>query len=362
MTHTGDLEVIAEIGVNHNGCIDTAQDLIRAAADCGAQFAKFQTFKSSRLVAADLEQTDYQKANSGHVETQHDMLRRYELRAEQYEVLIKACQENGIEFLSSAFDRDSLRFLVEDLNLRVVKIGSGELLNLPMLLELGRLKVRVILSTGMSLLSDIELALSCLAFGAIAGRAPSSEEEVWQVYSLPESYHWLSENVSLLHCTTSYPAPADNTHLKALPMLVSAFGLRVGFSDHTPGAAIAHAAVAVGATIIEKHLTLDKGMSGPDHKASMEPRQFRELVEGCADVVKAMGHSRKIVQSSEMGNKALVQKRLVAACDIAADEPFTIDNVMTQRRKNGLPAGKFLSILGARARHNIQSGSPIVEK
>ena len=362
MTYSGDLEVIAEIGVNHNGCMDKAQDLIRAAADCGAQYAKFQSYKSSRLVAADLEQADYQKENSKHAETQHDMLRRYELRADHYEVLIKACKDNGIEFLSSAFDRDSLRFLVEDLGLRVVKIGSGELLNLPMLLELGRLKVRVILSTGMALLSDIELALSCLASGAILERPPCSEEEVWEVYSLPESYQWLSENVSLLHCTTSYPAPADNTHLKVLPMLASAFGLRVGFSDHTPGAAIAHAAVAVGATIIEKHLTLDKSMPGPDHKASMEPRQFRELVEGCEDVVKAMGRSRKSIQSSEMGNKALVQKRLVAACDIAENEPFTMDNVMTQRRKNGLPAGKFLSILGSKARQNIQSGTPILDQ
>lgn len=362
MTHSHELEVIAEIGVNHNGCMDTAQDLIRAAADCGAQYAKFQSYKSSRLVASDLEQADYQKANSKQTETQHDMLRRYELRAEHYEVLIKACQESGIEFLSSAFDRDSLRFLVQDLSLRVVKIGSGELLNLPMLLELGRLKVRVILSTGMALLSDIELALSCLAFGAIEGRVPRSEEEVWKVYSLPESYQWLSENVSLLHCTTSYPAPPDNTHLRVLPMLASAFGLRVGFSDHTPGASVSHAAVAVGATIIEKHLTLDKKMPGPDHKASMEPHQFRELVEGCGDVVRAMGHSRKIIQSSEMGNKALVQKRLVVARDIAADELFTIDNVMTQRRKDGLLAGKFLSILGTKAPQDMLSGTPVPDK
>ena len=362
MITSHDLEIIAEIGVNHNGCMETAQALIQAAAESGAHYAKFQSYTSSRLVSPDLGQAEYQKKNSARTETQHEMLVRYELASEDYGLLTKACEENGIKFLSSAFDRNSLRFLVEDLGLGIVKIGSGELLNLPMLLELGRLQVQVILSTGMALLSDIELALSCLAFGAIKGRAPRSEEEVFEVYSLPESHLWLSEHVSLLHCTTSYPAPPSGTNLRVLPMLSSAFGLRVGFSDHTPGAGVAHAAIALGATIIEKHMTLDNNMPGPDHKASMEPPQFRELVEGCKDAVQAMGHSRKFVQPSEIGNKALVQKRLVAACDIAMNEPFTVDNVLTQRRYDGLPAGKFLTILGTKSRQDIPIGMPILER
>ena len=362
MSQPNDLEIIAEIGVNHNGCMDTAQALIKAAADCGADYAKFQSYQSSRLVSAQLGQAEYQKKNSKREETQHEMLKRYEINLEDYAILMRCCEENGIKFLSSAFDRNSMRFLVEGLQLNLIKIGSGELNNLPMLLELGQRRVQVILSTGMALLSDIELALACLAFGAVRGRVPRNEAEVLEVYSLPEGYQWLSDNVSLLHCTTSYPAPADGTNLRALSMLTSAFGLRVGFSDHTPGASVANAAVATGASIIEKHLTLDKNMPGPDHRASIEPPEFRELVNGCHDVAKAMGCSRKYVQSAELGNKRLVQKRLIAACDIAKNEPFTVDNVATQRRDDGLSASKFLTLLGANARQDIAAGMPLPEQ
>lgn len=343
--------IIAEIGVNHNGDIDLAKRLIDAAAHAGADFAKFQTFKAEALVTKNTEKAAYQKTTTEPKESQLDMLRRYELDAEAHHKLKAHCQSAGIRFLSSAFDQDSLDFLIGDMALPIIKFGSGELLNAPLLFSAARRDVDVILSSGMANLGDIEQALMVLTLGYApdAPDAPSPEHfsSAWS----NRGYHArMREKVSLLQCTTSYPAEAHNLNLAVMRTLRQAFGLRTGFSDHSAGTAAAIAAVALGAEIIEKHITLDRNLPGPDHAASLEIGEFAHLVSDIRTVEQALGQPYKVASQVELDNAALARKSLVAAGNISEGDIFGPNNVGVKRPGSGLSPMLYWSLLGRRAR------------
>jgi len=271
--------VIAEAGVNHNGSEEIAIALIDAAHESGADIVKFQTFKAKNLVTATAEQADYQVTNTNKVETQLSMLSRLELSYEAHIRLIDHCQKLGIQFLSTAFDSESLNFLVNKLQLKTLKIASGEITNAPFILEHARTGCDLILSTGMSTLADIESALGVIAFGLTATVDTKPGIGAFQTaYASIEGQKALKAKLKLLHCTTEYPAPFNEINLKAMDTLASAFCLDVGYSDHSQGITIPIAATARGACVIEKHFTLDKEMPGPDHKASIDPKELTEMV------------------------------------------------------------------------------------
>lgn len=341
--------IIAEAGVNHNGDIALALELIDAAAEAGADIVKFQTFKAAKLSATSAEKADYQKLTTDSAESQFDMLERLELAYDDHHKLIDHCASRNITFLSTAGEVESLQFLVEELKLPVIKLGSGELTNAPLLLAAARSKARIILSTGMGTLSEVETALGILAFGmthkddTCAGHAGFAE-------SLLERSIWesLRERVSLLQCTTEYPAAEEDTNLRVIDTMRRAFGLEIGYSDHTKGNAISFAAVACGATIIEKHLTLDRRMEGPDHAASIEPHEFAELVRGIRGIEKALGSGIKHPGKREIENRKVVRRSLVAARDIAADTVLTGQDLIVKRPGHGISATYLWETIGRR--------------
>ena len=271
--------IIAEAGVNHNGSLDKAMQLVDLAATAGADAIKFQTFQADLLVTEDAPKAEYQRRGTASGKTQHQMLSKLELGVEEHRILAEHSRAQGIDFLSTPFDGPSVDMLVSDLGLTRVKIASGEIVNGPLLLQVARSGVDVILSTGMSTLTEVEMALAILSFGFVGGDVPPSWESFWKVYHSNEGRTALQEKLVLLHCTSEYPAPLSDVNLRAMDTLRSAFGLSVGLSDHTEGIAVAIAAAARGATVIEKHVTLDKGLPGPDHKASLDPGEFVALVK-----------------------------------------------------------------------------------
>ena len=304
--------VIAEAGVNHNGDMGLAHKLVNAAACAGADVVKFQTFNASKIATNKADKARYQKVTTGATETQLSMLRKLEITAEQHVQLIHHCNDCGIEFLSTAFDHDSIDFLAS-LKLGLWKIPSGEITNLPYLRKIGSLMQPVILSTGMSCLGEIESAIHVLK------EAGSSLNDI-----------------TILHCTTEYPAPLDEVNLKAMQSINQAFNLPVGYSDHTDGIAVPIAAVAMGATVIEKHLTLNRSMEGPDHRASLEPDQFAAMVKGIRAVEQALGDGIKRPMPSEIPNILIARKSIVAACKINAGELFSAGNLTVKRPGTGI--------------------------
>jgi N-acetylneuraminate synthase len=346
MNQTGKTYIIAEAGVNHNGSIEMAKDLIDVAVQCGADAIKFQTFRAEKLVSKDARKADYQKKNTGAEETQFDMIKKLELDEKAHYELIQYCSVRDIQFLSTPFDLESLRFLTSECKLPYIKIASGEITNAPFLLEIARMGKAVILSTGMSTLGEIELALGVLAFGYI-GKGKEPNIEAFQVaYSSIEGRQLLQQKVSLLHCTTEYPAPFTEVNLKAMDTLRSAFGLPVGFSDHTPGIAVPIAAVARGAIIIEKHFTLDSNLPGPDHEASLEPQELKKMIEAIRQIEVALGYSYKIPAPSEFKNKTVARKSLVANQAIKKGEKFTEENLTAKRPGTGLSPMYYWECLG----------------
>lgn len=317
--------VIAEAGVNHNGDMSMARELIDVAADAGADVVKFQTFSADRLVTMEAKKAAYQFANSDRNESQYDMLKRLELTSEMHDELISHCQRRQIEFFSTAFDLESLDYLM-GLGLSRIKVPSGEITNLPYLLQVGRSGRDVILSTGMSTLGEIEAALDVL-LGAGTPR----------------------ERIVVLHCNTEYPVPIAEVNLRAMLSIGQAFGVRVGFSDHTEGIEIAIAAVALGATVIEKHFTLDRSLPGPDHRASIEPDELMRMVLSIRNVERAMGDGIKRPSFSELNNRPAARKSLVAAREIARGEIFSEDNLVAKRPGTGISPMRLGDVIGRRA-------------
>jgi len=351
--------IIAEAGVNHNGSIDMALSLIDAAADAGADIVKFQTFRAEAVVSRFAPKAEYQIDTTGDDESQLEMVRRLELAPDDHRRLMRHCELRGIGFLSTPFDMASARFLVRELGLGQLKIPSGEVTNGPLLLAMARLACPVILSTGMSTLGEIEEALGVLAFGYLNAATQSSREDFRQAYISDAGQAALGANVTLLHCTTEYPAPYSEVNLAAMDTLRRAFGLPVGFSDHTEGIAIPIAAAARGAVIVEKHFTLDRALPGPDHRASLEPTELTDMVAGIRQVEAALGDGRKRPSASELKNAPIARRSLVAARDIKAGEIFSEGNLTLKRPGSGVSPMDFWAWQGRMACRDFAEDEPI---
>lgn len=342
--------LIAEAGVNHNGDLGLALQLIDAAAEAGADAVKFQTFRSELVISRHAPKAEYQMRATGGEESQLDMVRRLELSEQDHDLLAAHARSRGIDFLSTPFDLPSLQLLTRRLSLTRIKIPSGEITNLPFLLDIARASPRVILSTGMATLAEVETALGVLAFGytATLDAAPSLTSFA-SAFAAQEARALLAERVVILHCTTEYPAPVEETNLRAMDTIASAFGLPVGYSDHTEGIHVALAAVARGASLIEKHFTLDRSMEGPDHRASIEPSTLAELVQQVRDIERALGDGVKVPGASEWKNRAVARKSIVARRRILPGELFSEENLICKRPGSGVSASRWYDLLGRRA-------------
>ncbi|MEZ0232429.1 MAG: N-acetylneuraminate synthase [Methylophilaceae bacterium] len=338
--------IIAEAGVNHNGSLDMALQLVDKAAEAGADAVKFQTFKSEAVISRYAVKAEYQKQTTGNDDTQLEMVKRLELDELAHQKIRDRCVEKGIQFLSTPFDLESLRLLVDKFDLPIIKIPSGEITNAPFLIEIAATGRKLILSTGMSSLGEIETALGILAFGALKSGIGPSIEAFRAAFESEEGQALLSERVSLLHCTTEYPAPVDQVNLNAMNTMRQAFKLPVGYSDHTKGISISVAAVALGATIIEKHFTLDRSLPGPDHLASLEPEELLDMVEGIRAVELAIGSSLKIAAPAERANKTVARKSLVALEAIAKGQLFNNNNLGCKRPGGGLSPLYYWDVIG----------------
>ncbi|EGR2229152.1 N-acetylneuraminate synthase [Vibrio parahaemolyticus] len=354
--------IIAEAGVNHNGQEELAFALVDAAHEAGADIVKFQTFKAKNLVTEEAKQAEYQVTNTKKQESQLAMLSRLELSYEIHHDLVKYCNSLGIEFLSTAFDLESLDFLVNDLGLTRLKLPSGELTNAPLVLAHARTGCDLIVSTGMATLSEIEAALGVIAFGYTAAQDEKPSMLGFQeAYASEAGQKALKEKVTILHCTTEYPAPMAEINLRSMNTLGRAFDLAAGYSDHSEGITIPIAAVARGAVLIEKHFTLDKNMEGPDHKASLEPQELGAMVKAIRQIEVALGSSVKTPTESEVKNKAVARKSLVAATDIKEGEELTELNLTIKRPGSGLSPYRYWELIGSKATKGYKAGELIIE-
>lgn len=317
--------VIAEAGVNHNGDIGLAKQLINVAAEAGADLVKFQTFNADRLVTRTAKKAGYQTQATDGKESQHEMLRRLELTAGMHQELIAHCAARHIGFFSTGFDIEGVDLLMS-LGQDRIKIPSGEITNLPYLRHIGRLNKAVILSTGMATMGDIEAAIDVLEH---AGTPRAS--------------------ITVLHCTTEYPTPMAEVNLRAMHSIHAAFGVAVGYSDHTSGIEVAIAAVAMGASVIEKHFTMDRGLPGPDHKASLEPSELKSMVAAIRHIEVALGDGIKRLTQSEARNAPVARKSLVASRRIKAGEVFSAQNITTKRPGTGISPMRWDEIIGRTA-------------
>jgi N,N'-diacetyllegionaminate synthase len=318
--------IIAEVGVNHNGSIDLAKQLIDVVSNSGADAVKFQTFKAESLVLKNTQKAEYQKQNTDSSESQFDMLKKLELDLDTHKELIRYCHEKNVIFLSSPFDCDSVR-LLDELGLQTFKIPSGEITNLPYLRQIGFLNKKVVLSTGMSNLKEISDALAVL-IGAGTSK----------------------ENITILHANTMYPTPMKDVNLNAMLTIQEEFDIAVGYSDHTLGIEVSIAAVAMGASVIEKHITLDQNMKGPDHKASLSPVELITMVKSIRNIEKALGSYIKKPSPSESVNMNIARKSIVASQLIKKGDKLTVDNITTKRPGTGINPIKWDEVIGGYAK------------
>lgn len=323
--------IIAEAGVNHNGDITLAKQLIDVAATAGADLVKFQTFNTNRLVTRFAKKAAYQNKSTDNSDTQYKMLQQLELTVEMHEELISHCAERQIGFFSTGFDIESINLLVR-LGQKLFKVPSGEITNLPYLRHIGQFGQEVILSTGMANLGDIELAIEAL-----------------------EKAGTPRHQVTVLHCTTEYPTPMTEVNLKAMQSLKSAFGVRVGYSDHTLGIEVAIAAAALGASVIEKHFTINRNFPGPDHQASLEPHELMSMVSSIRNIEQAMGDGIKRLTSCEAMNRTVARKSIVASCDIKVGETFSPDNLSIKRPGIGISPMRWDEVIGQKAKCNFMA-------
>jgi len=317
--------IIAEAGVNHNGSLETAKQLVDVASEAGADMVKFQTFSAERLVTTSAHKAEYQSNSVNYSESQHAMLSKLELSIEMHKELISHCQQRGVSFFSTGFDLQSIDMLVE-LGFEQFKIPSGEITNFPYLRHIGQFGKPVILSTGLANLGEIEAAL-----------------EVLETSGTPRN------KITILHCNTAYPTTMEDVNLRAMLSIGEAFGVAVGYSDHTLGIEVPVAAVALGATMIEKHYTLDRTLPGPDHKASLEPHELKAMVQAIRNIEKALGDGIKRPSPSEAINKPISRKSIVAANAIMKGECFTEVNLAVKRPGTGISPMRWDEVLGRSA-------------
>lgn len=325
--------IIAEAGVNHNGSIELAKKMVDKAKEAGADCIKFQTFVSENIASKNAVKAEYQKKQTNVSESQLDMLKKLELSFDEFCELSEYCKEKDIEFLSTAFDIESLDFL-ESLDMQRWKIPSGEITNLPYLIKIAGLRKPVILSTGMSTMEDIYAAVNIL-------KEKGTSE------------------ITLLHCTTEYPTPYQDVNLSAMNTIREAFSVPVGYSDHTNGIEISIAAVALGATVIEKHFTIDRNMTGPDHKASLEPNELKAMVSAIRNIEVAIGNGQKKPAESEMKNMAIARKSIIANRKISKGEIFTEENLTVKRPGNGITPMRWFEVIGQVALRNFEEDEVI---
>lgn len=350
--------VIAEAGVNHNGSRELAHALVAEAAAAGADAVKFQTFEAKRLATASAGKAAYQKATTSASESQLEMLRRLELPREWHLDLKERAQQRGLDFLSTPFDPDSLTFLLQ-MGMPYLKVPSGELTNAPLLWQFARARIPLLVSTGMATLGEVEQALAVIAHAFSAESEPSTLEAVWRNWSRTEIRRSLEGRVTLLHCTSQYPTPMHEVNLRAMDTLRRAFGLPVGYSDHTEGTLIPVAAVARGAMVIEKHFTLDRTLPGPDHKASLLPLELKSMVADIRAIEASLGDGGKAPQPSEWDTRAAARQRVVAARDIAAGATISRADLTTARSEAGLSASGLWGLVGATATRSYRAGEGV---
>lgn len=351
--------IIAEAGVNHNGMLEMAIRLVDAAAAAGVDAVKFQTFKADKLVSRVAPKADYQKKTTDAAESQLEMIRKLELSEDDHLRIARHCMERGVQFLSTPFDLESLDFLCRKFDMPTIKLGSGEITNAPFLVAAARSGRPVILSTGMSDLEEIRMALSALAFGYLEPQAMPGSKAFEAAYASAGGQAILRAKVTLLHCTTEYPAPLEEVNLRAMKVMSDTFGLAVGYSDHTQGITVPVAAAALGAVVLEKHFTLDRNLPGPDHKASLEPDELARMVASVRQVELALGKAVKEPSSSEMSNKVIARKSLVAACHIRQGEAFTGQNLTVKRPGSGISPFAYWDKLGERAARDYDADEVI---
>jgi N-acetylneuraminate synthase len=347
--------IIAEAGVNHNGSLTMALELIDAARAAGADAVKFQTFKSGSVISRHALKADYQVSTTGSGESQLDMVRKLEFDVASHRHLVEHCGKIGIRFLSTPFDEGSVDVLVHELGVPLLKIPSGEITNALLLMKVARSGKPAILSTGMSNLGDIEMALGVLAFGYLGASGVPGINAFADAYRSASGQAILKEKMTLMHCTTEYPAPFAEVNLRVMDTLRTAFGMPVGYSDHTAGIAVPIAAVARGATIIEKHFTLNRALPGPDHLASLEPDMLKAMVQGIRQTEMALGGGIKYATPSEAKNQPIARKSIVAARPIARGEIFTVENLTAKRPGVGISPIHFWFYLGKRARRDYDA-------
>ncbi|NUM88095.1 MAG: N-acetylneuraminate synthase [Bdellovibrionales bacterium] len=354
--------IIAEAGVNHNGSLERAQRMIRVAKDAGADAIKFQTFKSESVVTKTAGKALYQKKNTGSDESQYEMIKKLELDQAAHQELWKSAKEIGIEILSTPFDLESLRFLAHEVKVSRIKIASGEITNAPLLMAAARTGVPIILSTGMSTLDDIRAALGVIAFGYCEPSLSPSPKAFSELFLSENARRVLRGKVSLMHCTTSYPTPPEDVNLMAIQTLRDEFSLPVGLSDHSMGTTAAAGAVALGASMVEKHFTLDKSLPGPDHRASLDPSELECLVRTVRDAEAMRGLGIKAPVPSEVSTMAVVRRSLVAARPIRRGEPFSPENLTVKRPGTGVSPMLYWSFLGKPAARAYDADDLIDER
>ena len=327
--------IIAEAGVNHNGRMDFAKRLVDAASTAGADFVKFQAFKSKHLVASSLEKANYQKKSGRPSESQYEMLKKLELSQDELTKLFIYCSKKKISFMASAFDEESLRFIL-NMDVEYLKIPSGEITNIPFLRLIGRKNKKVILSAGMSYMKEVEMAVKVLHQSGLA-----------------------KKNLTILHCNTEYPTDFHDVNLNAMKTLQSKFKTKVGYSDHTKGSHVAIAAVAMGASVIEKHITLNKKLKGPDHSASLEPKEFNRFVEDIRTTEEILGSHQKTPTNSEMKNINHSRKVIVASRNISKGEKLNLKNVTVKRAGTGLSPLYWDKVIGSKAKKGYRADQKI---
>lgn len=327
--------VIAEAGDNHNGDLNMALRLVDVAKKAGADAVKFQTFITENVISVNAKMADYQRKNLGIEESQYEMVKKLELSFDKFRIIKDYCDKLGIIFFTTPFDIDSLKFIVNDLRVPILKIPSGEITNYPYLVECAKSNLPIILSTGMCDYNDIDACLKVL-------------------------YENGANKISLLHCTTEYPAPLSSVNLRAMIEMKKKYHCSIGYSDHTKGIEVSLYAVAMGAEIIEKHFTLDKNLPGPDHKASLEPKELEELVEGIRQLEIILGSGTKMLQEPEKKNIGIARKSIVAKRDIMKDEILSEDNITTKRPGNGISPMRWNEVLGSKASQNFIKDDLIV--
>lgn len=335
--------IIAEAGVNHNGSLQRAREMVRAAKDAGVDYVKFQTAVPEKVISSLAPKAEYQKDTDGEERSQLDMCRAIHLPLSDYAGLKQLCEEQGVGFMSTPFDLESVQ-LLGSMSPDYIKVPSGEITNLPYLRAVAALGLPVIISTGMATIPEIVDAVEILT--------GSSER-------YPSESRLTKDDITVLHCNTEYPTPMADVNLRAMQDIANATGCRVGYSDHTQGIEVPIAAVALGAMVIEKHFTLDRNLPGPDHKASLEPDELKAMVRCIRNIEQALGSGKKHVSESERKNMIVARKSIVAARDIKVGETFTADNITIKRPGNGISPMRWDEVLGRTASHDFSYDSLI---